>query len=291
MRGSQGVGVLATTVLVSMVFSAAGRAQEIRPPMQQRERYQIGGDLSRYESLYGKPEFRAIDEEMGRPWPKMQNIRTVAILMSAQPGDPAAAAASAGRVVEYSTSYATHLLCGQRYCLGVRPVEEMADVFAAEGRTWFYRPVEVIGAVDNVGDPRDPSCPCYAFRVWSAHVVADSDRPRGAPGSDLETLVRNPVAAAGKTITVHGTFRGANLFSDLPPETRRQPSDWVLKDGAFSIWVTGRPAAGKGFSLDPSSRSDCDWEVEVLGKVETAGGYLYLRAKSVALVRRARPEP
>jgi hypothetical protein len=89
---------------------------------------------------------------------------------------------------------------------------------------------------------------------------------------------------------VQGTFRGANLFEDLPPETRRRPGDWVLKDGPFSIWVTGRAPRGEGFSLDPASRSECDWRLEVTGRIETAARYVYLRAKSVALLRRERDE-
>ena len=88
-----------------------------------------------------------------------------------------------------------------------------------------------------------------------------------------------------------GTFRGANLFEDLPPESRRDPADWVLKDGPFSIWVTGKAPKGRGWSLDPRQRSECRWRLEVKGRVEIAGGYVYLRATSVALVGRAKPEP
>ena len=63
----------------------------------------------------------------------------------------------------------------------------------------------------------------------------------------------------------------------------------MLKDGPFSMWVTGRAPRGSGFSLDASSRSACPWRIEVKGKVETAAGYVYLRAKSVVLVRREQP--
>jgi hypothetical protein len=193
-------------------------------------------------------------------------------------------------MIEYSNKYTSHTLCGERHCIGVAPVEEMVEVFLGQGRSWLHREVEVIGAVDQVGDPRDSSCPCYAFRVWSVQLFAEREGRRSRQEPSLETLVSGPEAAAGRSITVRGRFRGANLFEDLPPETRRDPADWVLKDGPFSIWVTGRAPKGDGFSLDPRSRSDCDWELEVTGKIETASRYVYLRAKRVALLRRDKDE-
>ena len=274
-------------------LAAAPAPQVIPSPYNQRHenRYPTG-DLSRYEAMYGSPEFRGIDDEHGQPWPHMQSIRTVAVLApSARSGDPAAGSYS-GRVTEYVNKYTNFMLCGERHCIGVAPVEEMFDFFNQQGRAWFHSKVEAIGAIDSVGDPRDSSCPCYAFRVWSVQLYEESGPRRPGQGeSSLETLVRGPDAAAGRSITVQGTFRGANLFEDLPPETRREPADWVLKDGPFSIWVTGRHPKGAGFSLNPRSRSDCRWRLEVTGKVETAARYIYLHARSVALVRREKDEP
>ena len=293
MRGWQRIGALLVVVLSSAAAVVADRAAQVVDPPTYRigERYQIGGDLSRYAALYGSPEFRGIDDETARPWPRLQNIRTVAVLagMPGKTDDPGAAAYT-GRVVEYGSPYATHLLCGDRYCVGVVPVEEMREFFMGQGRSWFHHKVEAIGALDQVGDPRYDAGPSFVFRVWSVQLFGESDDRRPQGGSTLETLVLDPRAAAGRSITVRGTFRGANLFEDLPPESRRQPSDWVLKDGPFSIWVTGRSPRGDGFSLDPSSRSDCDWQVEVKGKVDTAAGYIYLRAKTVALVGREEEE-
>jgi hypothetical protein len=291
-----GSGLPACLVMLAVLIcgeepAAAPRPQVIPRPYNQRheDQYATGG-LSRYEAMYGSPELRDIDEQ-GGPWPQMQSIRTIAALApSPRTGDPGSGA-YAGRVMEYVNNYTNFMLCGERRCVGVTPVEEMFDFFNQQGRAWFFRKVEVIGAIDNVGDPRDNSCPCYAFRVWSVQPYDEPEsRRHSGEGSSLETLVRGPEAAAGRSITVQGTFRGANLFEDLPPETRRSPADWVLKDGPFSIWVTGRPPKGDGFSLDPRARSDCRWRVEVTGKVETAARYVYLRAKSVALVRREKDE-
>ena len=80
-------------------------------------------------------------------------------------------------------------------------------------------------------------------------------RREGPPGNTLEPLVRYPKGAEGRVVTVSGTFRGANLFDDLPHDSRRSEDDWVLRDGPFSIWITGKDPKGKGFSLGASYRS------------------------------------
>ena len=115
-------------------------------------------------------------------------------------------------------------------------------------------------------------------------------RRAGSKGSSLEPLVRYPKGAEGREVTVQGIFRGDNLFEDLEPESRRRASDWVLQDGPFSIWVTGKAPKGNYFSLDPRSRSDCIYRLRVTGTVETEGDYVYLRATVVQLLGRARRE-
>ena len=55
--------------------------------------------------------------------------------------------------------------------------------------------------------------------------------------------------------------------------------------------VTGKRPKGSGFSLDPSSRSDCRFRLEVSGKVEEEDGRVYLEAKEVRLLGRAPEDP
>ena len=101
--------------------------------------------------------------------------------------------------------------------------------------------------------------------------------------------VTEPTAYVGKTVTVVGRFGGANLFEDLPPESRLRP-DWVLRDGPYSIWICGRPPKGQGFALDTRSRAESRWRLEVQGRVETRKRYVCLRALRVLLVGRGDPE-
>jgi hypothetical protein len=285
-----------TLALASVRVALAPQDRPIQPPIAQAGRVAVGAvDIGRYEALYGTPEFRALDDESARPWPERSAIRTVGRLEEI-PGRGRSGAAAPGLFGgggDYDNAYAVFRVCARRHCLALVPVPEMQDAFAGPVLAWVHRDVEVIGAVDLLPDQGDPtqSRP-RVFLVWSVFESLPR-RVRGDPaaGSSLEALVRYPKGGEGRTVTASGTFRGANLFEDLPRESRRDPSDWVLKDGPFSIWVTGRAPKGQGWALDPRQRAECRWRLEVKGKVETAGGYVYLRATSVALVGRARPEP
>jgi hypothetical protein len=253
------------------------------------------GDVGRYAGLYGPPEFRGLDDEGARPWPELRAIRTIGRLEEIpgrRSGKASPGAINGGG--DYDNPAAFYHLCAERHCLALVPVEEMRDVFyGGAASAWLHQDVEVVGAIDQLpAASQDPAqVRRWAFLVWSVLEPAPARTVReGASGSSLEALVRYPKGGEGRSVTASGLFRGANLFDDLPAESRRHSSDWVLTDGPFSIWVTGKAPKGKGFSLDPRSRSDCRWRLEVSGRVETAGGYVYLRAKSVMLVRREKDE-
>lgn len=104
--------------------------------------------------------------------------------------------------------------------------------------------------------------------------------------STIGDALARPPEAAGKNVRIVGRFRGANLFGDLPADTRRAAGDWVLQDGEQAIWVTGRPPKGKGFDLDPGNKLDTGRWLEVEGKLEAMGNVAYLKASRVQLVAR-----
>jgi len=108
---------------------------------------------------------------------------------------------------------------------------------------------------------------------------------RGRTATIGDALAR-PLEAAGKSVRIVGRFRGANLFGDLPAETRRSGGDWVLQDGEHAVWVTGRAPKGKGFDLDPGSKADTGRWLEVEGRLEVTGSVAYLKASKVQLVAR-----
>lgn len=122
-------------------------------------------------------------------------------------------------------------------------------------------------------------------------VVKLTDRGKGPAvrRGGARTLADTGVeaaAAAGKPVHAIGQFRGANLCHDLPPESRRDPGDWVLLTSEGPLWVTGRRPEGSGFRLDPAYRGDTSRWLEVRGRVEIAGEARFLRATRISLVPR-----
>jgi len=148
---------------------------------------------------------------------------------------------------------------------------------------------------DLPGRPR--SQPGWPEATITAHAVFELDGDSGGrpTGDTLADLISSGDLRSGTAVTITGVFRGRNLFDDLPKDSRRGADDWVLRDGAFAAWVTGKRPSGKGWSLDPTSRGDARWRVEVVGKVEVSGGIAYVRASKVSLAGRAdaaaTPEP
>jgi hypothetical protein len=279
-------------LLVSALGVGAGVRVAAQVPIQPpivTEAYGLGGDLSRYEGQYGTPEFREVDDVDS--WPRLQSIRTRGTF-AAIPGRGPEGMGSGqiGRVMRYSNDLAAYVVCGHMDCVAIVPVRDLSDLFGSDVRDLLHKPVEVVGAVDNIGKPTPQrNEPVWAFLVWSIQLdTGHSGPPRKDGGSVLESLVRDPEAADGRPVTVRGVFRGANLFGDMPEQSRLHDGDWVLADGSFFVWVTGRGPKGSAFALDPRSRADCRWRLEVVGRAEARDGFVYVSAKEVRLLGLAR---
>jgi hypothetical protein len=291
---------VAAILATALMRANAPSAPQARPtPAPTGDRVSASNaNIGRYEALYGTPQFRGLDDEQSRPWPNRQAIRTIGRLEEI-PGRRKGRTSSSssgkepGNTREWDSEFALFEICGERVCLAIVPVQELQDVFSGGASQWIHRDVEVIGAIDKLNLPGlDPMSAPVVFQVWSVFDATplQSRKKDGSEGSSLEPLVRYPKGVEGTVVTVKGVFRGANLFEDLPAESRRDESDWVLQDGPFSIWVTGKAPKGKGFSLDLQSRSDCRYRLEATGKVSTANGFIYLRASSLQLLGRAKQE-
>jgi hypothetical protein len=110
------------------------------------------------------------------------------------------------------------------------------------------------------------------------------------PSAITRQILRDPARFAGKPIRIIGQFRGRNLFGDLPGESRRSATDWVLKEGTHALWIVGRAPKGHGFRLDADYKGDATRWLEVEGKPEVEGGVVYLRASRVTLAPRRKEQ-
>ena len=71
--------VMAIALIRSDAPEAAPQARPTPPPTLAGERVAggSGGPISRYETMYGTPEFRGLDDEQSRPWPNRQAPRAM----------------------------------------------------------------------------------------------------------------------------------------------------------------------------------------------------------------------
>ncbi len=92
-----------------------------------------------------------------------------------------------------------------------------------------------------------------------------------AANSSISDIVSNPSKYVDQKVTLSGEYRGWESGHGSPPVTR---SDWVLKDGSGSIYVTGKTPA-----LDPVK--DIGKPVTVDGTVRIKGSQVYLEAETV----------
>jgi hypothetical protein len=169
--------------------------------------------------------------------------------------------------------------------LPLDPVPTVAARVRAQAPRWIGQDVELVGvflldrSVDDPGAER-----AYRLRFWKYSAPSAPPAPASAvPQLSLEQLVYSAGKSDGQTVKVVGQYRGSNLRGDLPPATRRGTQDWVLKDDFYAVWITGRPASGEGFALDPLSLEDQENWVEVVGRPETRQGITYLNAQRVTL--------
>jgi hypothetical protein len=158
----------------------------------------------------------------------------------------------------------------------------------------FIRKKEYVMGVDLdlIEDPGLPPLPEPSLMLPRVSITIlglgdreprESRRSRKAAETMAYEILDSPADYVGKTVRIHGQFRGRNLFGDLPTGTERTRDDWVLKDGDLSLWVTGKAPRGKGFSLDPEYKGDSVRWLVVAGKPEVANGIVYLRASKVTL--------
>ncbi len=279
-------------------FATALLALVIGAPLPCRAQPRSPEVSGSYDSTYGTPETMELEEiARGAGNYRKKMVRTKAV------------------VDVFGGGYYLLKGPGAARVLGI-PAPELAS----EVNNFLGREVELVGLVRPIPDkqacvpclgPRcvlesqceDPlltalpdrqgSMPPQSVTFWKIVYLTDLRGLR--PGSQeyltLEFLVFNPGQFANQKVRVVGQFLGRNLYGDLPARSERNPSDWVIKDGAYAVWVVGKSPKGSGWSLDVTLKSDTGRWIEVTGKPDTIDGVVYLRAQGVRLAKGPPPAP
>jgi len=269
--------LLTGVVLATLGPLASAQPVKVPPPVKppQRERTGVSAtnaDISKYEALYGTPEEIPL-EEVIRMLQRGERF-THSVRTRGRFEDPGSGAAARSRP--------TYALCEGPRCLSpVRPAEEVAHAFEVASESFRARELDIVGAFES-GE----------FLFWSYTLASSDSNPRGPGGGlTLEALVNQKAPFGNRDVTVRGQFRGRNLFGDLPTGSGATPADWVISDGPFYAWVTGKPPKGPGFSLDPASRADCAFWLVVEGRPEKHGEVVVLRARRIQFLGRSPGRP
>lgn len=161
---------------------------------------------------------------------------------------------------------------------------EARAVVAARSAGWEGAPVTIEGFFyrETGADATSP----YALRAWLVWPVAETAVRAAPPRDDARVSLQDLVYGAGRydgrVVRVRGSYRGSNRHADLPERTRKGRGDWVIKDGYFAAWITGRDARGDGWDLSRRS-SDTDAVVDVVGVPTTAAGVVRIVAREVEM--------
>lgn len=163
-------------------------------------------------------------------------------------------------------------------------------------------PVEVRGQLIDVGrlEPDDARLGEYVRRraapAWPIpgaelvlNVTGVVEAPTAATPS-VRNLALEPWKFEGQKVTITGSFRGRNLFGDLPDAPGKGRYDFVLggTEGA-AVWVVGLQPRGRGFDLNVDRRSDSSRWLQVTGVVGRARGLVTLTATAMALTEPPAP--
>ena len=133
----------------------------------------------------------------------------------------------------------------------VNPVAEMAgpssstpSLTETSASWWWERPTARAG---------------FPVLGFPGHGRLREERPRTAATRACAPSSRRPGRAGPSgRCGCAGSFRGRNLFGDLPPESRRGSSDWVIADQGAALGSRERPRRAKaGRSISTAARSRC----------------------------------
>jgi hypothetical protein len=248
-------------------------------------------DLPPSTRVHLRRALRRMFDALGRPWSDsltglLVDVSVGQLLESPSDYDGGLVRAS-GTLKTQSAGKGPYLLTEDNAVLEVVPTGATTALMRARASEWVGKELLVSGTFARpaitTNSPKGPSRPKFVITATAIELARDAAYSGPARSAKLEELVKDPPRTR-ELVRVVGKYRGKNFYGDLPMDSRRQPTDWVIKDDLFAVWVTGKPPAGSGFSLDSTSNRDLSssW-VAVTGTIEERKGFVYLRADKIEL--------
>jgi hypothetical protein len=234
---------------------------------------------------------RLITRALGRPYdPRLSGVLVYValpeLLDNAADFDGGVIRTS-GKLVAPPALKGQYALVDENATLQIVPTGAAVQLLRGQAREWLNTELIVSGTFKRpaivVNAPKGAVAPTFTMAITKIEPAEGLKYKGPARAMTLEELVKNPPTAKD-LVRVVGKYRGANSFGDVPLDSRRSATDWVIKDQVFSVWVTGKQPAGSGFALTTASQVDLQnaW-VAVTGTVEERKNFLYLRADKVEM--------
>jgi hypothetical protein len=176
-------------------------------------------------------------------------------------------------------------LKGETETVQLLPTPATSQLLLSKAAAWKGQEVQIGGVFSRVQrrvnrDAADD--PRFAVAVSSIEPV-DGEYAGPARPVTIKEVTTNP-PGNDELVRVIGRYRGSNMFGDLPSDSRRAIDDWVIKDGPFAVWVTGRKADRDGMNVGANAVRDSRLWVAVTGKIEERKGMVYLRARRIEAI-------
>ena len=202
-----------------------------------------------------------------------------------------------GRLVAVNAGALSFDLALEQGRARLRLEPEAKAVLVARAAAWEGKPVEVEGLFYR--DAVEGAAASYALRAWRVRSPSEAAAPRPKPAAEPLALARGPrlrERQARREARARCAARTAarTATGTCPRPAARARGDWVLKDGHFAAWITGREAYAETAPVEAtrSHRRHGGGALKVVGTPTTSGGVVRIAAREVGLSRRRRlPRP
>lgn len=188
-----------------------------------------------------------------------------------------------------------HLLVTSSGTVSLTSTSEIEAFFAYHAGTLRGADVTVTGVFQRRSSDRRRSAeaPTYEVSFWDIWSQTGVETTATPPATHtMSDLFESPPPSG--QVRVIGQFRGRNRWADklrvASLEANRSPTDWVLRDGPWAIWVLGEAARNRDWDFSTreynQTLSTASTWLMVTGEVRRSDDEVSLRGSEVVPIKR-----